>query len=293
VASAELRDNAAIGLGAWEATRRRVGLRLVGRDDGLVPWLRDGAAGLADDGARGIPREVLDGFVVRVAADYPDLVVSGSVYIGSPASGLVAASVGASLVVVAADARVRYGGLLAGLVSVQVAAHAQASVMVVPTTDAPTRRVGVSRVVVGVDGSTGSSDAVAFAFDEAHARGADLHAIYVWESADHPRRRPIVPYSGAVGPAAGAAGAADRMLRDATGGWEDKYCDVAVIREAVYSDNPVRGLNNAAGGADLIVVGARGSGGFDTLALGSVSDGLVRYSPCRVAVVRSGAAGPR
>jgi nucleotide-binding universal stress UspA family protein len=43
-------------------------------------------------------------------------------------------------------------------------------------------------------------------------------------------------------------------------------------------------LHDANGSADLVVVGARGLGGFSTLALGSVGDGLVRYARCQVAI---------
>jgi nucleotide-binding universal stress UspA family protein len=77
------------------------------------------------------------------------------------------------------------------------------------------------------------------------------------------------------------------MLRDATAGWPDKYPEVRVTHAVIHGDNPVRALNDATDDGDLVVVGARGLGGFDTLALGSVADGLVRYARRRIAIARA------
>jgi nucleotide-binding universal stress UspA family protein len=270
-------DTAAIELGAWEAARRHVGLHLVHHRQATPRWLRSGAA----IDLPGQARQLLDRIVDRTALAHPGIPVTGTVYDGGLAHAITAASDTAGLAVVPADSRIRYGGLLSGLVSIQVVAHARTSVLVVSPPDPRAPPALRARVVVGVDGSSGSAEAVAFAFDEARARDARLDVVHVWEPAtsDHD-----------VGPGP-LRSAADSMLRDATAVWEDKYPDVAVVHDTVRGDNPVRALNDAATGAELIVVGRRGNGGFGGLLLGSVSDGLVRYSRRTVAVVRSEGVG--
>jgi nucleotide-binding universal stress UspA family protein len=274
-------DTAAIDLGAWEATRRHVGLHLVRGYQLVPPWAR---ADLDGDVPRELARRVLDGIVERTALAHPALAVTGALSTGSPANAAIVASAAASLVVVPADSRVHYGGLLAGLVSIQVTAHARTAVIVVSVPDRRSRPTAGARIVVGVDGSPSSADAVAFAIEEAQARDATLHAVYVWESPTRHGFRPLFEHAADT---VGWQADADRMLREATAPWEDKYPDVAVIRDAIHGDNPIRALNDAGDGADLIVVGARGHGGFATLALGSVADGLVRYSGHSVAVART------
>ena len=256
---------AAIELGARHAARRDADLRLV-YGYGTPSPIRDDADTRGD-----AARHVLDRSIAHAAAAYPQLSIGGAVYPGSTAKMLVAASTEAALVLVCADARVHYGGLQAGLVSVQVAAHTRAPVIVVATPPSAGTAIDHDVVVVGVDGSPGSTGAVAYAFAEAHARGGRVHVRYVSE-----RRQPVDLSS------------ADDMLRATIAASLRNYPDTPVRLDAVGGDNPVRGLNDAGVHADLIVVGARGRGGFATLVLGSVSDGLVRYARTNVAVVPAG-----
>ena len=64
------------------------------------------------------------------------------------------------------------------------------------------------------------------------------------------------------------------------------YADVEVEYVAKRGA-AANGLLEAAATADLIVVGARGLGGFRGLALGSVSDQVSRHAPCPVVIVRN------
>jgi nucleotide-binding universal stress UspA family protein len=251
---------AAIELGAWEATRHHVDLSLVYGYGTAYPWTRAEAEAVR----RATADRFLAHHIAATKTAHPGLTVRGSIHADSAANTLVAASATASLVIVCSDARVHYGGLQAGLVSVQVAAHALAPVIVVATPRLRPAALDRPLVVVGVDGSTGCNDAIGFAFDEAHARDADLHAISVDD---------------------GGGERAEQMLRVATDEWRHKYPEVRLSVVATAGANPVRALNDAGVDADLVVVGARGRGGFATLLLGSVSDGLVRYSRSSIAVV--------
>lgn len=68
--------------------------------------------------------------------------------------------------------------------------------------------------------------------------------------------------------------------------------DVDIDVQAVVG-HPVKELVDAAAGADLVVVGSRGAGGFAWLLLGSTSAGVAHHAPCSVMIVRpSDAAGP-
>lgn len=140
-----------------------------------------------------------------------------------------------------------------------------------------------SKVVVGIDGSEGSRRALAWAAEEAHDHGAGLTVLASWS--------PPVALAGPGYAAYPEYGAVD-LSGVAT-------AELAAAVEAVLGEGPelplervvVEGhaahlLVEASAGADLLVVGCRGHGGFAGMLLGSVSQHVAAHARCPVVVVR-------
>ncbi|MCW2701421.1 MAG: putative universal stress protein [Blastococcus sp.] len=143
-------------------------------------------------------------------------------------------------------------------------------------------------VLVGHDGSTCAQEALVWAARLAGRAGLDLHVVRAWGLTTAPR--PATWKPGFVPPMTEY----EQAVRDEL----DAHVTVAAlepsvrVRTHVLHRPPVKGLIEAAKSADLLVVGARGGGGFAGLLLGSVSDQCVHHAPCPVTVVRTGADGP-
>jgi nucleotide-binding universal stress UspA family protein len=135
----------------------------------------------------------------------------------------------------------------------------------------------VQRIVVGVDGSDGGDAALRWALAEAALRGATVDAMIVWHI-PYVARDPAI---GLVIDPAGEAAHAAELLDAATTGEHD-----VVVNRVVAEGGAARALIDRAQGADLLVVGSRGRGGFTGLLLGSVSQQCVQHAPCPVVVVR-------
>lgn len=289
-----------VGYASWEAQCRRSPLRLV---HGFIPVPMFGPTPLVPydiDAPLRAAQEVLDDLARNVRLHNPALTVSTAVEVSSPASLLVEESRDACLVVLGSRERSNLTALLTGSVGAQVAAHTHCPVVLLrgparqagagvanpvsePADAVGTRLAEVGPIVVGVDGSAGAQKALDFAFAEASQRGTSVIALYAWG----------VPPGGNLGPITRAhydeleaQEEADRLLSEATVGYFDRYPDVPVERRAVHSFNAAMTLMEVAGSIAMIVVGPRGRGGFASLLLGSVADGLVHHADCPVAVVR-------
>ena len=194
----------------------------------------------------------------------------------SPMPVLVDASRGAAALVVGARGHGPLFGLLLGSVSGHVAAHAHCPVVVVR--EAADR--GARRIVVGVDGSAGGDEALAFAVERAARTGTPLVAVHAWRDRDSAHGIGGPDWSRTVE----RIDAGNRLLDEALARWRDKYPEVEMTREAVPV-HPARALADASGGAALLVVGARGHGGFAELLLGSVVRSVLHHARCPVVVV--------
>jgi len=203
---------------------------------------------------------------------------------GPPAEVLVNGSDTSTLVVLGSQGYGRISGPYLGSVSQHVTRYAPGPVVVVR----PAANPGSTRIVVGVDGSGGSEDALEFAFERASRTGAALFVLYGWRSqaALAMGMGGTVPF-GATVPVdvAEEAASADVLLAESVAGMAEKYPDVEVYREAI----PVpaaRALADASQNAAMVVVGSRGRGAWAGLLLGSVSQAVLHHAECPVAIVR-------
>jgi nucleotide-binding universal stress UspA family protein len=139
-------------------------------------------------------------------------------------------------------------------------------------------------VIVGHDGSATADLALAWALDYATHCAARLRVIRGWTMSTAPR--PASMTRGYVPPLEEFEDAVRQRLRaDIDPVVAERGAGVEVDCEAVRGA-PANGLIDASRDAELLVVGARGVGGFRGLALGSVSEQCVRHAACPVVVIR-------
>lgn len=134
-------------------------------------------------------------------------------------------------------------------------------------------------VVVGVDGSEPSRQALRWAAEETRRCGGQVHVVVAYggqAGAGLPHVDDLPQLTEAQ--AAAVVDEAVAEVRTAAPG-------IGVVGTAVPGA-AATALINAAEKARLVVVGCRGRGGFANLPLGSVSLRIATHAPCPVAVVR-------
>ncbi len=133
------------------------------------------------------------------------------------------------------------------------------------------------RIVVGIDGSTCATRAVAFAAKEAFRWAAILHVVSVYME--------MPTGVGLVVPVGLYRESAEAIVADALRQAEELEPTVVVKGETVL-DTPGRALTRISEGATALVVGTRGHHELTGLLLGSVSEYVLHHATCTTIVVR-------
>ena len=134
------------------------------------------------------------------------------------------------------------------------------------------------RIVVGIDGSSDSARALDWAVIEAQQSGALLDIVTAWMF-------PMAigyAFTATVGEVRDEA----RSLVDEAIGHVAEVAPDVVVRGETIEQPPGPALVTASKGADLLVVGSRGMGGFEKMLVGSVGHYCMRHASCSVVLVR-------
>ncbi|WP_186526183.1 universal stress protein [Leekyejoonella antrihumi] len=193
-----------------------------------------------------------------------------------PAAAMVRASALASMVVVGShgDSLLHISSI--GETAHQIAGHAACPVAVVRT-DLNLENE-YRRILVGVDRSELSGKALGWAFSQAERINAEVLAIHAWQ----PRDAQDPGLGSAEWPS--YADACREMIESKIADQRAQHPGVKVMTE-VFQGNPTRALVTESHASDLVVLGARGDGGFDGLHLGRVARDALSHSTCPVVVM--------
>lgn len=139
----------------------------------------------------------------------------------------------------------------------------------------------MERIVVGVDGSDCAAAALLWALHESELRGCALTAVMVWDYLGQHHPDGSTAFEPSYN-AQQADEALNRFVVDAVG-----ESDSGRVGTELMFDLAARGMVEASKTASLLVLGARGLGGFRELLLGSVGQRCLHEAACPVAIVRT------
>lgn len=223
-------------------------------------------------------RHLLEGALARTPA-HDGVPTKTRVLEGPPVAALVAEAAGADLLVLGTRGRGGLPGLLLGSIGYGCLHLCPCPVVLLHGPDATGTPGGA--IVVGVDGSPGSLEALTWAVAEAARRDAKVHAVLAWHD----------PYT-LIGPppptwvAGEALHDLEKVLADSVEQTLVDAGDTVPVAREVRSGSPVDVLTDAARGAAMLVVGSRGRSPVRAAFLGSVSQRCAQSAPTPVVVVR-------
>lgn len=259
-----------------EADRRGAVLRLIfaetSEPEHVPPWYEPGQAVVSAGQA------VVDDAFGLVVTRHPSVVARAEVVKWPPALVLTVASRSAELLVVGARGRGGFKELLLGSVSDQCIQYSHCPVVVVSDDPESVSEPGDGpRIVVGVDGSFGSAQALRWALDEARVRSGRVEALYVWQ---YP---PIGAF--VLGPPKGFMALGQEIV-DGAAAFQNRWAPDVPFVVTAHMGPTVPSLLDRSRGADLLVLGSRGHGSFGDALLGSVAHQCARHGHGAVVVTR-------
>jgi nucleotide-binding universal stress UspA family protein len=133
------------------------------------------------------------------------------------------------------------------------------------------------KIVVGIDGSPSSKNALRWAVRQAQLTASAVEAVTAWE---YPEL--LAPPPADFNPEELARRVLDSAIEDAAG-----PVPPVEVHRVVTEKHPAPALVDASKGASLLVVGNRGHGEFVGVLIGSVSLHCVAHADCPVVIVRS------
>jgi nucleotide-binding universal stress UspA family protein len=142
------------------------------------------------------------------------------------------------------------------------------------------RAAGSGRIVVGIDGSQASLDALMWGARQADLTGAVLEVVMTWEWPTSLGW--AVPIPDDFDPEADVRQTLEAAAASVTAAYPGVTVDARVV-----NGHPAQTLVAASARAELLVVGSRGHGQFVGMVLGSVSEHCVNNATCPVLVHRA------
>jgi nucleotide-binding universal stress UspA family protein len=256
----------AVDWAAREAARRKAPLRIVSVP-AMPPRMRPGREQSVSSEIEASYAQALDAAVSRSKQVAPDLLIDTDLLSGAPAVAIAESGSGAQMVVVGDRGMGGFAAMLLGSVSRYVATHAACPAIVVRGLGSGDER---KEIAVGVRDPRESGAALAFAFEEAALRGANLVAVHAW-------------YSSLPGTHETIAAEASQALGEALPEWRLKYPAV-VVQQDEPRGHPGQVLVDYSARADLVVIGRHDGSGRGP-GIGSIQHALLTHASGPVAIV--------
>jgi len=275
---------------ALEAQRRGTSLRIVSaplpspRVHAYHAYHASPAA--VADALRAVSARALDAARLRSEAAAPGVPVEACLLSGPPALAMAGSGWDASLLVVGARGAGGFAAMVLGSVSRYAAMHAACPVVVVRLESMAVHR----EIAVGVRDPQEAGEALAFAFDEAAMRGADLIVVHAWSGYPAALHLPVEGEDVELRPAdpEQITAAAVSGLAVALKKWQDKYPGVRVRHDVIHG-HPAWALAGYSTRADLVVLGRHDGGSAGKAGIGTIQHAVLNHARGPVAIVPSAA----